>query len=161
MRPELAEPVRDQERLRRLLPIAEEVFRRHQAGQDYAPLLRQISRIAERIVDVPTFLYAFGVGDAEYFARRLLTDWHNLPQDLSESEMLELLQAVCSVQGTQDRCEYWLKCIEQNTGEPELIDLIYWPDRYREGAYDGHDLSPEEILKIALQHGRGGGRGSS
>jgi len=153
MRTELAEPIRDQQRLQRMLPIAEAIFQLHEAGKDYASQLEEVSRIAGRVVDIPTVLYAFGTGDAEYFARRLLTDWRNLPRDLSESEMLELLHAVCGAKGSQDRCEYWLKCLEANTGEPELVNLIYWPDQYRDGAYDGRDLSPEEMLEIALRHG--------
>jgi hypothetical protein len=97
--------------------------------------------------------YAFGTGDPEYFARRLLIDWHNFPRDLSKEEMLELMHALCGAKGTQDRCEYWLKCLEASTGDPELTNLIYWPDQYQDGTYANRDLSPEEILEVALQHG--------
>jgi len=153
MRPEIAEPVCDQSKLKKLLPLAEEIFQLHEAGVSYAEELKQVSRIAGRIIDVPMVKYAFGTGDPEYFARRLLIDWHSFPSDLSREEMLELMHALCGVKGTQDRCEYWLKCLEESTGEPELTNLIYWPDQYQGGKYADRDLSPEEILEVALRHG--------
>jgi hypothetical protein len=97
--------------------------------------------------------YAFGTGDPEYFARRLLIDWNRFPSDLTKDEMLELLDALFKVKGTQDRSEYWLKCLEASTGERQLTNLIYWPDQYRNGEYADHELSNEEILEIALRHG--------
>jgi hypothetical protein len=80
-------------------------------------------------------------------------DWNRFPNDLTKNEMLELLDALCGVKGTQDRSEYWLKCLEASAGEPQLTNLIYWPDKYRNGEYADHELSNEEILEIALRHG--------
>jgi len=153
MRPEISDPVRDQERLSKLIPLAHQIYQLHEAGFSYAEQLKQVSRLAGRIVDVPMLKYAFGVGDPEYFARRLLIDWRTVPNDLTRPEMLELLDALCSAKGTQDRSEYWLKCLEASTGEPQLTNLIYWPDLYRNGEYADHELSNEEILEIALRHG--------
>ena len=153
MRPEIAEPVRDQRKLAKLMPIAQHIFQLHEAGLGYPQQLKQVSRIAGRIVNVPMVKYAFGTGDPEYFARRLLIDWNRFPSDLTKDEMLELLGALCSAKSTQDRSEYWLKCLESSTGEPELTNLIYWPDQYRNGEYADHELSLEEILEIALRHG--------
>ena len=153
MRSELAEPIRDQERLRKLLPLAEQLFLLHEAGHSYADQLKQISRIVGRIVDVPTIHYAFGSGDSEHFARHLLIDWSGVPRDLDKQELLELLNSLCNVEGSLDRQEYWLKCLEINTGEPELTNLIYWRNLYRNGDYDGRDLSSAELLDIALLHG--------
>lgn len=153
MRPELAEPVRDDGRLQKLLPLAERIFRLHEAGQPYATELKLVSRIVGKIVDAPTVMYAFGVSNSEYFARRLLIDWNNLPNDLTEPEMLELLEAVCDPKASPDRTEYWLECLTLNTGEPNLSDLIFCPDQYRGGIYED-GLAPSRILEIALFHGR-------
>lgn len=153
MRPEIAEPVRDQQKLAELLPLAQEIYQLHEAGCHYAEQLKLVSRIAGRIVDVPMVKYAFGTGGPEYFARRLLIDWNRFPRDLTKEEMLELLEALSKAKGTQDRFEYWLKCIEASTGEPDLTNLIYWPDLYRNGEYATRELSDNEILEIALRHG--------
>jgi hypothetical protein len=72
MRSEIAEPVRDKQKLAELLPLVRQIFQLHEAGRSYAEQLKQVSRIAGRIVDVPMVKYAFGTGDDEYFARRLL-----------------------------------------------------------------------------------------
>lgn len=153
MRPEIAEPVRDQNKLRQLIAIAEKIYELHEAGQSYSAQLKQASRIAGRIIDIPMVKYAFGVGNPEYFARRLLINWQELPSDLAQSEMLELLEAVCNVRAGQDRLEYWLKCLEVNTGEAQLVNLIYWPEQYQNGKYADRELSVQEILEIALRHG--------
>jgi hypothetical protein len=153
MRAEIADPVRDQSKLRRVLPLARDIYRLHEAGLSYAAQLKEISRIVGRFVSKPMVKHAFGTGDPEYFARRLLIDWDNFPRGLSKEEMLELLQALLAVKSSQDRSEYWLKCLELNTGEPELMNLIYWPGEYRNGEYAGRNLSPAEILDIALLNG--------
>src|SRR4051812_2479795 len=120
MRPEIFEPVRDPQKLTELLPLAKEIYQLHEAGLNYAEQLKLVSRIAGRIVDVPMVKYAFGTGSPEYFARCLLIDWNSFPKDLTRDEMLELLQALTRVKGTQDQSEYWLKCLEASTGEPDL-----------------------------------------
>ena len=153
MRPELAEPIREQEKLRTLLPLAEEIYHLHEAGLPYTEQLKQVSRIAGRIVGVPEVKYAFGTYPSECFSRRLLTNWNSVPRDLSRQEMLDLLDAVCSANGSPDRCEYWMKCLEVNTGNSAISDLIYWTDQYCDGEYKGRNLSIAEMLDVALLHG--------
>jgi hypothetical protein len=154
VREHISEPVRDQAKLRKLLPIANQIYRLREAGIPYDAQLKRASKLVGRIIDETTVAYVFGTGGPEYFARRLLTDWDNLPLDLSVQEMLELLQAVLQGRGSADRAEYWIKCLEVNTGEPALSDLIYWPDKYKEGKYADRELSPAEILEIASVEGR-------
>jgi hypothetical protein len=151
MRPELLDPVRDQAKLQKLLPLAEEVFRLHEAGQGYAKELKAISCLATRIVGAYDIDVAFGCESPEDFARRLLIDWFALPNDLSEPEMLELLEAICTARGNQVCISYWVKCLEVNTGDNRLSDLIFWPGEYFGDGFDGRELSPSEILEIALR----------
>jgi hypothetical protein len=153
MRPNLVDPVQDQAKLRELLPLTERVFSLHEAGLSYDAELEAISQLLGRTIEQLDVYGPFGSGDSEYFARRLLTDWDNLPTDLSYAEMLELLEALIEAKGTQDRREYWMKCLEASTGEPELINLICWPDQYRNGEYADRDLSIEETLEVALRYG--------
>jgi hypothetical protein len=151
MRPELLDPVRDQAKLLKLLPLAEKVFHLHETGQGYAAELKAISRLANRIVGEYDVDAAFGCGSPETFARTLLIDWHTLPNNLSEPEMLELLEAVCTAQGSQVCNDYWVKCLEVNTGDDQLVNLIFWPNEYFGNDFDGRELSPSEILEIALR----------
>ena len=151
MRSHLLEPVRDSDRLAELLPVATEVFRLHEAGRTYANELQRLSRIAGRIVGPFAVDTAFGSGDPEYFARSLLIDWDNIPDDLSRDEMLELLERVCAADGSPDRIDYWVKCLAVNTGDENISDLIFWPDLYFGAEYDGRELLAPEILDVALR----------
>lgn len=150
MRPELSEPT-DQEKFRRVLPLAEAVLQLHEAGQNYAAQLQQMSRLLGRIVGKPEVLAAFGSADADAFARRLTIDWHAFPTDLSEQELLELIDAVCAARGGPVHTEYWVQCLAVNTGDEGISDLIYWPDEYFGAGYDRRELAPAEMLEVALR----------
>jgi hypothetical protein len=153
VRPELVDPVRDQAKLADLAPIVEEIFSLHESGIAYESQLRRVSKIVGRIIDKPIVLYAFGTAGAREFARRLLIDWDKLPSDLSQAEMLELLESLFRRGVSPVTSEYWVKCLRRNTGDEQISDLIYWPERYGSGEYASRDLSPAEILDIALHNG--------
>jgi hypothetical protein len=150
MRPELSEPA-DQDLFKRVLPLTKAVLQLHEAGQDYAPELHRTSRLLGRIVGKSEVLAAFGSADAEAFARRLAINWQILPTDLSEPELLELLDAVCTARGDPVHIEYWVRCLEVNTGDERISDLIFWPDEYFGAGYDGRELAPVEMLEVALR----------
>lgn len=150
MRPELSEPA-DQDKFGRVLPLAEAVFHLHEAGQNYAAELQQMSGFLGCIVGKPEVLAAFGSEDANAFARRLTIDWHTLPKDLSEQELLELMEVVCAGRGDPVHIEYWVQCLAVNTGDEGISDLIYWPDEYFGAEYDGRELAPAEMLEVALR----------
>ena len=151
MRPDLLEPIKDQAKFRQLLPLAEKILCLHEAGHGYTEELNALSRTAGRIVSKPDVLGAFGSGNAEAFARRLAIDWNAPPTDLTEQEMLELLEAICAARGDQVLIEYWVRCLEVNTGDAMISDLIFWPNEYFGTAYDGRELAPEEMLAVALR----------
>jgi hypothetical protein len=151
MRSALADPIQDQAKLRELLPIAERVFALHEAGANYDKELRAISRLLARVVDRIDVMAGFGSGDSEHFARRLMTDWSSVPRELSEAEMLELVEALCSASGAPSAQEYWIRCLEANTGDDRISDLIFWPNEYFGSGTVATNLSPSAILSIALR----------
>lgn len=153
MREELLNPSIDNKKFKLLLPVIQEIYWLHESGSNYDAQLKNVSRLAGRIVDVPMVLYAFGSCNAESFARRLLINWQNIPSDLSKDEMLNLVEAIFNARGEPTNVEYWLKCLEVNTGDAKISDLIFWPDLYQGGKYIDKLLTPEEILNIALENG--------
>lgn len=153
MRPELRDPV-DQDKLHQLLPLTTAVFDLHERGSDYVEELKQISRLLGRVVGQIDVLGAFGSTDADGFAMRLAIDWHDTPMDLSEPELLELLDAVCEARGNDDLIEYWVRCLALNTGDSRISDLIFWPADYFGAGYDGRELTPTEMLDVALRKHR-------
>ena len=153
MRPELRDPG-DQEKLQQLRPLTGAVFCLHEAGRDYTEELKKISGLLGRVVGQIDVHGSFGSIDGDEFARWLAIDWHAIPTDLSEPELLELLDAVCEVRGDQVQRDYWLRCLAVNTGDARISDIIFWPDEYFGAGYDGRELTSAEILEVALRKRR-------
>jgi len=153
MRAVLIDPVVDQDRLAALLPLTEELFGRHEAGRDTTDVLRSIARLTTRIVSRADFLWAFGAGSDRDFAWQLLVDWHAISSDLTPTEMLEAMEVVCTQGDDVVRTDYLLKCLEINTGDARISDLIYWPDEYFGEPAPTDELSPRAMLEIALKNG--------
>ncbi|MBN3785854.1 hypothetical protein [Burkholderia sp. Ac-20353] len=152
MRPELRDPV-DQNKLQQLLPLTTAVFHLHESGRGYVEELKQISRLLGRVVGQIDVLGAFGSTGADGFARRLAIDWHAIPTDLSEPELLELLDAVCEARGNEELLEYWVRCLTLNTGDGRISDLIFWPEEYFGAGYVGRELTRLKCLKSRFANG--------
>lgn len=149
MRSELITPF-DPCKFERVLPLTEAVYRLHEAGQEYAEELKQLSLVIGRVVGKVDVLGAFGSIGADEFAKRLTTDWNAIPRDLSDLELLELVDAICEGRGRAVTLEYWIKALALNTGDDKVSDLIYWPERYLGDGYEGRELTSAEILDITL-----------
>lgn len=150
MRPEVQNPA-DQHKLQQLPPLTEAVFYLHESGQQYTNELNEISRFLGRIVGKIDVLGAFGSISASEFAKRLAIDWHAIPGDLLDSELLELLDAISKVRGDQVTFEYWVRCLRHSTDDEKISDLIFWPDEYFGIEYDGRKLNSAEMLEVALR----------
>jgi hypothetical protein len=149
MRSELTTPF-DPCKFERVLPLTEAVYGLHEAGQEYAEELKQLSLVIGRVVGKVDVLGAFGSIGADEFAKRLTIDWKAIPTDLSDLELLELVDAICEGRGRAVTLEYWIEALALNSGDDKVSDLIYWPERYLGDGYDGRELTPAEILDIAL-----------
>ena len=154
MRPELLNPVRDKRRKDAAIAMAHELYRLHEAGRDYSDRLPEFSENVGRPVSVADVHGAFGSVPAESFAKDLLADRSAIPKDLSEGEMLELIERICKADGTESQISYWLNCLEINTGDERLSDLIFWPGEYFGDGDDSRELSPQDILRTAIANRR-------
>jgi hypothetical protein len=150
MRPELIDPVNDKIKLAKLQALIEQMYVLHEQGNKYSEVLKQVSKLLGRIVGEIEVIAAFGSLDHEAFSRSLLVDWNNVPADLAEAEMLEILEAFDNGKGDNVCQDYWIRCLEINTGDKQIRDLIFWPDVYFGAESPGRDLLPSEILKVAL-----------
>jgi Ca2+-binding EF-hand superfamily protein len=97
-------------------------------------------------------LGAFGSISANEFATRLAIDWDSIPKGLSDSELLELFDAICEVRGGEATLEYWIQCLAINTGDDRVSDLIFWPDQYFGVDHDGRELTSAEMLEVTLRN---------
>ena len=78
MRSELITPF-DPYKFERVLPLIEAVYGLHEAGQEYAEELKQLSLLIGRVVGKVDVLGAFGSIGADEFAKRLTIDWKAIP----------------------------------------------------------------------------------
>lgn len=154
MRAHFFDPVEKNPSLPVAQRLAQQIYGLHEAGADYSTELRQLGQLAGRIISLQQVMGAFGSIAPETFARKVLVNWHSLPSDATEAEMLEMLQLICQAKGTEFQVEYWVECLRVNTGDDRLSDLIFWPDEYF-GKPIANELSAEEILDVALGRARG------
>lgn len=154
MRDILTNPFKDDPEIAEVMRIARKLYQLHEAGQNYAKPLATFSRLVGHEVCKFDVDAAFGSIRPEAFAQRELLNTESIPSDLSYEEMLELVDKVCNALGDEFQLYYWLKCLEINTRDRQISTLIYWPDEYF-GAESGdtNELSPKEILEIALANG--------
>ena len=151
MRPELLDPTRDDPRLPQALALAAEIYRLHETGRNYATSLATLSALAERPISEFDVDAAFGSVGHETFARSLFVDWDHPPVDLTEAEMLELIERLLQP-GGELLPAYWVACLKANTGDKRISDLIFWPRNYFGGGDNRGELSPPEILATALRN---------
>src|SRR5687767_10273740 len=120
MRPELLNPVTDRRRLKSAVEMARELYRLHETGRDFSARLPEFGALVGQDVGVGDVRGAFGSIDAKSFAENLLADRSRVPTDLSEAEMLELLERVSAADGTESQIAYWVDCLAANTGDARI-----------------------------------------
>jgi hypothetical protein len=154
MREILENPFGDELALEKAITLARDLYRLHERGLDYNSPLETLSALAGKDLSKSDVRGAFGSVDPETFARDVLLARRPLPTDLSYDEMLELIRRICKVEGSEFQIGYWLSCLEANTRDGRISDLIYWPGEYFGDGDDSRELSPKEILDAALAAGR-------
>ena len=150
MRSEILDPTTGNSSLQEAIALSDQIYRLHEEGQDYSAPLRRLARIAKRPIGPYAVLAAFGSIKPITFAKKQLVDWNALPNDLTEEEMLDLIQRVCQSSGSEFQTEYWIECLRMNTGDENISDLIFWPGEYFQDGDNSRELAPSEILRTAL-----------
>jgi hypothetical protein len=154
MRQELLDPLRDNPHLTTVTEIARRIYELHEGGHDYALPRARLSELAGVPITKADVCGAFGSISPESFAQQILLDPSMVPVDLTEEEMLELLERIYAADGSEFQIDFWVECLRVNTGDTRICDLIFWPNYYL-GDDDLHrELSPRETLDIALEAGR-------
>jgi hypothetical protein len=154
MREILENPFGDELALEKAITLARELYRLHERGQDSTSPLETLSTLAGKQLTGSDVRGAFGSVDAETFARDSLLNRMPIPTDLSYDEMLEMVRRICKVEGSEFQIGYWLTCLEANTHNGRISELIYWPGEYFGDGDHSRELSPKEILDAALAAGR-------
>ena len=151
MRSVVADPTGGDRRLVEAIALGHEIYALHEAGKDYSERLTRLGVVAGHPIHGFAVHAAFGSVKPETFAKRQLIDWNQLPADLTEAEMLEMIDRICQVDGDEFQMEYWLACLRTSTGDQKISDLIFWPGSYFGDGNDTRMMSSSEILTTALK----------
>ena len=66
-----------------------------------------------------------------------------MSKKLSKRELVELVNKICNPKLSDEEVSEYIEILEQNVPHPAPSDLIFWNDE---------DLSPEEVVEIALAY---------
>ncbi|MCM3162659.1 bacteriocin immunity protein [Metabacillus litoralis] len=64
-------------------------------------------------------------------------------QKLTFKELVELVNKICNPKLSDEEVSEYIEILEENVPHPAPSDLIFWNDE---------DLSPEEVVEIALAY---------
>ncbi|MFE4130591.1 bacteriocin immunity protein [Peribacillus sp. YIM B13482] len=66
-----------------------------------------------------------------------------MSKKLSKEELVELVNKICDPKLSDEEVSEYIEILEENIPHPAPSDLIFWNDE---------DLSPEEVVEIALAY---------
>jgi hypothetical protein len=149
LRPALMPPALDEAKVARLAKLAGRID-----GADpgqWEELLEQFNREAGTNLAFADFQRIYQAMDHETFVRGVLSEpaVRRIP-DITYDELLELVTRVCNAAGEEHEYSFWLSLLQANLPDPRLSALIYWPGEYFGDGDNSRQLSPREILDIAL-----------
>ena len=67
---------------------------------------------------------------------------------LDKDQLIRLVEKIMRSEGTLEELEAWLRIVEENVPDPQVSDLIYWPEQ--NGL--GETPTAEHIVERALQY---------
>ena len=134
--------------------LARDLYRLHGARVDYSHQLKELAALVGKEVTKSDVDAAFGSVDPETFAAGLFTSRVAIPTDLSFEEMLEVVESIYTGKAPESLASYWIRCLEANTGDAGISDLIFWPGEYFGDGNNRRRMSPREILETAIAAGR-------
>jgi hypothetical protein len=154
MRPELLEPMQGNKRYEAARKLVRRIYRSIDRGQDCSEPLARLSKVVRKRLSPMELEEAAELIEPQVYAFELLADRLEVPADLSESEMLELLERILADAGDAVQLGYWTRCLEVNTGDKRISTLIQSPELYFGDPSRSQRLAAREILDTALAAGR-------
>ena len=149
LRPQLMPPALDEAKVARLAELAASIDGARPG--EWEDWLEEFNREAGTDLAFLEFQGIAGGMEHETFVRQVLCEpaARKIP-DITYEELLELVTRVSGAAGAEHELHFWLRLLEANLPDPRLSDLIFWPDEYFGDGGSSRELSPKEILDIAL-----------
>jgi hypothetical protein len=150
-------PALDEAKVARLADLAAAIDGAR-PGQ-WEDLLDEFNREAGTSLHFADFQGIYGGMDHEVWVRNILSEPALKPiPDITRAELLELLRRVMTAAGKEHEINFWLGLLQANVPDKRISDLIFWPGEYFGDGDHSRELTPEQILDIAVA-ARDGGRG--
>ena len=153
MRTHLLDPTEKHPQRDEAVALSGRVYELYEAGQDFNSPLKKLGQIAGRPIHEFALQSAFASVSHETFAKSQLVDWDDLPDEIAEQEMLEMIELISAGKGDEFQHQYWIACLRANTGDDKISDLLFWPGSYFGDGNDARIMSPSEILTTAIKSG--------
>lgn len=149
LRPELMPPPLDEAKVARLAELASRIDGAN-PGQ-WEDELAEFNREAGTNLGFPDFQGIYGGQDHDTWVRKVLAERYQrrLP-DITRAELVELVRRVMEAEGTEHEIDFWLDMLALNIPDPEVSDLIYWPGEYFGDGDNSRELTPDQVVDIAL-----------
>ena len=78
--------------------------------------------------------------------------------DITREELVELVRRVGSAEYKEHETDFWLRVLEVNLPDAPISDLIFWPDEALGADAGSDELSPEQIVELAVTRWPSDGR---
>jgi hypothetical protein len=148
-RPELQPPAIDEALVSRLSELAAEIDGARDG--EWEERLEEFNRLSPTALEYEDFQGIYGGEEHEEFVRRLLTTNH-LPviDDLSREDIVAAFQRILDPECPQHEQWYLIKTLSSNLDDPQISDLVYWPNAYFNKVVLT-ELSPEQMAEAVLE----------
>ena len=156
LREELMPPTLDPAKVARLSRLAAEI----DGGRikDCANKLAAFNAEAEVNLSFDMFQGIYGGQDHATWVRSILSKpWVRHIPDITSEELAELVERVSSASGTEAEINFWVALLEANLPGSRICNLIFWPGEYFGDGNNRRELTPQQIVEIALSNPRSNG----
>lgn len=80
--------------------------------------------------------------------------------DVTRPELVELARRVMECDGEEHAINFWMEMLSINTSNERMCELIFWPNVYFGDEGLSRELTPDQVVEIALSTGAVGGCGA-
>lgn len=146
-------PPIDENLVTMLVPLANELDDLVVRGEDCRRERDHFNALAGTSIDDPFVFHFSGACSAEEFVRGELARRHiGEYAGLDDEDLLDLLRSMREGTRSED-LSFWVEVLELNVPHAPISDLLFHPDDALQSLgitdFNGCDLSPEDILRIA------------
>jgi hypothetical protein len=151
LRAELMPPILDESKVARLAKLAGRID--GACPGQWEDELEEFNRLACTSLKFLDFQGIYGGMDHETWVRCVLAEpaQKRIP-DITRDELLELIRRASTAENEEHESQFWLGLLEANLPDSRISDLIFWPGEYFGDGNNSRELSPEQILDLALKH---------